>query len=313
MITRSPGNSTRPHLLRTTALVVALATAGAACSSDKTPSTTIAAPLRVVVTHVAGSPLSELISEIYAQSLEAAGVRVGRKDAVADRDAYINAMGLGEVQVVPDATGELLTYLEKGVATDPAPRTVDDEIAAIKAKLPATLVLATPTLAENKPVVACRKAFVDDKVLGTYTDLGLASADITLATGLTPADGPLTPEVLEAQYHASFKAVTPLADAAAVADAVKNTTIDCLIASSTDPVIADNELTILSDDKAVVRPNALVLLLTTQGARPDVTSVIDSVSAQLTTQLVNQMLGEIAKGTTPDVMAQAFVSNIAKQ
>ena len=58
-------------------------------------------------------PISQLMAEIYGQGLENAGYRVGRKDPVADQAAAIAGLEAGNVQLVSDFSGTLLSYLAR--------------------------------------------------------------------------------------------------------------------------------------------------------------------------------------------------------
>ena len=54
-------------------------------------------------------PENEIIAEIYAQALEAKGVKVKKKLNIGAREAYIPALKNGEIDLMPEYTGNLLT------------------------------------------------------------------------------------------------------------------------------------------------------------------------------------------------------------
>ncbi|MFT3852246.1 MAG: glycine betaine ABC transporter substrate-binding protein [Ilumatobacteraceae bacterium] len=113
----------RSRALRALTACIALATIAAACGSDDgAGTTTIALPQTVIVTHVDGDPTSQLMGALYAQALENAGLRVIRKDPIGDRTVYYQALQQGTVEIVPELTGDLLTYLHSIGAT-PHPAT----------------------------------------------------------------------------------------------------------------------------------------------------------------------------------------------
>jgi len=81
----------------------------ASCTSDSDDSEPTVAQTIFVVSD--GTPQSELLTEIYAQSLEKGGFRVSRRDPVADLDAGYALLKAGTVDLFVAHTGELLDYL----------------------------------------------------------------------------------------------------------------------------------------------------------------------------------------------------------
>jgi osmoprotectant transport system substrate-binding protein len=78
--------------------------------------------------------------------------------------------------------------------------------------------------------------------------------------------------------------------------------------SSLDPIITTKRLTILVDDKAMARGNAVVPVLSKSIATQDLITVLTQVNAALTSTKINQMLNQInAGGTDPVTVANAFL------
>ena len=338
----------RRSLLRVVAGVVAFGAVAAGCGSDAaTTTTTIALPQRVVLTRVGGDTQSELVFALYAQALEDAGLRVVRKDPVADRAALYAAIKDGSVQLVPDFSGEFLDYLKSTGATPattvaettvpvsvPAdtlgttpgatidtlpttttlplpegpPRTLDQQEAVIRSLLPSTLTTSTVSTAEDKQVVACSADAVEKYTLGTDTDLGVASADLVLG-GPTgfTTATPFGANAIADAYNATFKDVVELAPAD-IAAAVKDAKVDCVVVASTDPVIGAEKLTALLDDKALVPPNGALAVIDATAATPEVTAAINAVNAKLNpTALANLVDQVVNKGQAPDYLASLFL------
>ena len=135
-------------------LCVALAGIVSACGSDDAASTTttIALPQAVIVSHVDGDPTSQLLSALYAQGLENAGLRVIRKDPIGDRSVYYDALQKGTVEVMPELTGDLLAYLHSIGAT---PQTTTTTVATSTEATSTTVVQGGgPTLAPAPTTVA---------------------------------------------------------------------------------------------------------------------------------------------------------------
>ena len=160
----------RPRFRRAAAACLALAAVASACGSDETSTaTTVTLPQAVVITHVAGDDTSELMAALYAQALENAGLRVVRKDPIGDRSVYWDATQQGTVQVVPEKTGDLLTYLHSIGAT-PQPTTTT--VAPVTSAPDATTIpgASTPetvpvdTEATTTTILPTNPRTVDDQV-----------------------------------------------------------------------------------------------------------------------------------------------------
>ena len=96
-------------------------------------------------------------------------------------------------------------------------------------------------------------------------------------------------------------------EAAAIADG----DADCFGMNSLNPLITTEKMTIIEDDQLMAPSNAVVALIASTSATPDVMSTLDAVLARLTTKRLNQMLNEIVvNGTDPFVVANAFVDTL---
>lgn len=189
------------------------------------------------------------------------------------------------------------------------PRTVTDQATVIRALLPFELSISEPSSAEVKQVIACSQAATEAHTLGTITDLGTVADQITLGgpAGFETST-PLGLGTLADSYHANFKQFVPLTDDQ-VADAVKNGTVDCVVTSSVNPVIAAQTMTVLLDDKALVDPNAIMALVNAKAGTATVLQALNGVDSKLTQADLTTMLGEMANNKqSPDYLASVYLS-----
>ena len=71
---------------------------------------------------------NEIIAEIYAQVLENAGYDVERKFQIGQRDVYMPSLENGEIDVLPEYTGNLLQFLDDTGDRGAQPDDVDAEL-----------------------------------------------------------------------------------------------------------------------------------------------------------------------------------------
>ncbi len=374
MITNSFGR-------RIGACIVAIgALALAACSSSSSTSGSAAEPSSVLVVGL-DNDQSRLLTEIYAQALEKAGFRVGRKDPVADLAAGYAALKAGQADLFVTYSGQLLAHTAsqetaaaasttiaaatttiETTTTTIAPTTtlaattttaivgpvattaptattaagstatttavsattttlgppvssgaataarVTGQVNALGEILPKSLQFGAPAIAQDKGAIYCSKLVATTNSLATFGDLAGAAARLTLgATADFSTGDPFGSAGFTKVYGATFKSVTTL-DAGKVAEAIAKGTVDCGVMDTLDiGVTAD--MSILEDDRGLAIDEAIVPLLSSAGASPGATQIIDSVSAKLLTGDLREMLRRISVDKqAPNVVAGAWLS-----
>lgn len=282
----------------------------AACGSDEDASgDTVPAAARTVNVISSGDPVSQLLGEVYGQSLENAGFRIGRKNPVADEAAAYAAVESGKAQLTIETTVALLSRLDSS-ATE-VPVTVDDQTTAINEALPATLAANPVSGVDAGLVVACTTDAVEANSLTDISSLAKVAGDITLGIpeGFDTAT-PLGLATLATAYDTEFT-TTVTVGAADIADAVTKKSFDCVIASGLTPAITLSGLLPLTDDKGALPVDMVVPLLTIDASQPELVSMLTTINASLTTDVVRALLVKVDNGTnTYDTAAKAFLASL---
>lgn len=189
-----------------------LGLAVSACSGDASDATLTVPPTpRIVVTSVAGDPQSELLAAIYSRVLEDAGFRVVRRDPVElDRAGYIAALQEGTIQLIPDWSGDLLSYLYSQPDAPTAPTTIVPSgpattAAPVTVPTTTTTTIAPTTTASTDTTEAGASTSVEQATTSepttassaaepTSTDVATASTDATSTTdGATTTSTTIAP------------------------------------------------------------------------------------------------------------------------
>jgi osmoprotectant transport system substrate-binding protein len=114
---------------------------------------------------------SALVAEIYAQTLEAEGYQVERKLNTGNREIYAPALESGELDLIPEYIGSMLTYLG-GTATSNS----DETHAALQAAWePAGIQVLDYAPAQDKNGFAVTQATAESLGLTTVSDLAAAN------------------------------------------------------------------------------------------------------------------------------------------
>ena len=191
---------------------------------------------------------------------------------------------------------------------------VAEQVLAINAGMPDALVVNNGSLAENRPVVACTEAAMEANAstqLITLTNLASVAPNIVLGGSAEfLADDSAGYPAMQRYYGGEFKN-TVTVDDADLAAAIADGDADCFGMNSLNPLITTEKMTIIEDDQLMAPSNAVVALIASTSATPDVMNTLDAVLARLTTKRLNQMLNEIVvNGTDPFVVANAFVDTL---
>ncbi len=189
-----------------------------------------------------------------------------------------------------------------------------EQVLALNAGIPSSLIVNNGSLAENKQVIACSAAAMQanaDTQLISLTDLASNAPGIVLgASAAFMADGVRGLPAFELYYGGEFKDTVTIEDAD-VAAAITDGSADCFVMNSLNPLITTERMTILTDDQLMVPTNAALALMSSTAATPEAIGTIDAIATSLTSERLNQMLNEITNnGGDPIVVANAFVDTL---
>jgi osmoprotectant transport system substrate-binding protein len=240
----------------------------------------------------ANFPENVVLAEIYAGALEAKGLKVDKKLNVGSREAIFPAMQRGDITVLPEYTGALLSYVSKGKAKA---KDTAGQVDALKSDLPAELALLEPSAAEDKDTVTCTKEVVDKYSLTSLEDLAKVSKDIVMGgpPELAKREG-FGIKGLKEVYGIEFKQFRPLDVAGPLTvAALKSGKVDCANLFSTQSAIPQNGFVSLEDPKGLVESEAVVPLITKDAATPEASDALNAVSQKLTTENLKEMVKRV--------------------
>jgi osmoprotectant transport system substrate-binding protein len=255
----------------------------------------------------ANFPENVLLAEIYAQALEAKGAKISRKLNIGNRETYYKALTGGEIDLLPEYTNSLLSYVErlKDKNANPKATNVAEQVTELKANLPDNLTVLAASTAEDKDVIACNAQTAQKYSLKTLSDLAKVADQITL--GGPPEFATRSPfgvPGLKSLYGATFKDFKPLEIGTPLVDAMNANAVQCGNLFSTMSVITTNNFVALDDDKNIVPNEAVLPLIAKAKATPEVTAVLASVDSKLDTEGLKKLMVEIEQ----DKKAEADVA-----
>jgi osmoprotectant transport system substrate-binding protein len=263
--------------------------------SSGTPSTP--AELPTVVIGSADFDEAAVVAEIYAQALEAAGFEVERNLYTGPRETTLPALESGELDLMPEYIGNLLSVGYGGEATaDP-----DETFAALLEALDGAGLTAfefSPGADQDAFVVRAETA--EELSAASISDLAPAAADLTwgvppecetratCGVGLTDVYG---------IDFASLSIETLPPCSPDMANALNTSAIDVGLLCSTQPEVITYNLVVLEDDQGMHPVNNMAPVLTQELADAGgdlLESTLNAISAELTTEDLTNLYYSVA-------------------
>jgi osmoprotectant transport system substrate-binding protein len=273
----------RRSLVAALALVIALVTS--ACgSSNPLGGGAISGDLKSIIVGSADFPESKIIAEIYAQALEANGFTLSRQFGIGSRETYIPAVRDHSIDLIPEYTGTLLKYFdEKSTVTTP-----DAIELALFRVLPGDLSILVPSPAEDKDSLAVSRETANRWNLKTIADLAVHSPEVKLGAPSEFLNRTEGVPGLKKNYGLditpnNFVAISDGGGPATVRALVDGTVTAANI-FTTSPAIPENDLVVLEDPKNNFPAANVVPLVSSQKKSDELKTVLDAVSAKLTTE-----------------------------
>lgn len=278
-------------LIGFTSLGAAALLALSACGGGTPASqSTAKASSGTVVVGSANFPENVLLGEIYAQAMEGKGVKVEKKLNIGSREVYFRALKKGELSMLPEYNGALLTYLDpKAAAT-----TTDETNTQLKSKLPSGIVPLDSAEAQDKDSVVVTKETAQKNKLATLADLKPVAGKMVFG-------GP--PEFktrkqgivgLKSEYGLNFKSFKSLDTAGPITvSALSKGDIQAANLFTTDPAVLTKGFVVLKDPKNLFGAQNVTPIVNDKVVPANAKQIMNQVSGKLTTAELISMMKQI--------------------
>ena len=228
-----------------------------------------------------------VLAEIYAQALEAAGIKVERKLNLGGTLIAHKALEEKEIDLYPEYTGTMLLAILKQESMTDQKAVYDKVKEAYAAK---GLVVLNQAPVNNTYVLVVRPDTAQRYKLNTLSDLAKVSKELKIGAGPEFRDRKDGIPGLKAKYDMEFKEDLQLAIGLRY-QALKNDQIQIVNGYATDGMISAMKLARLADDRNLWPPYFVVPVVRkeTLDANPKVADVLNRVSAMLDESTVAEM------------------------
>jgi len=272
----------------------------AGCSSEGRPAAPAPPPGSAVVVASFNFPESEVVAEIYAQSLEHAGIPVRRELGLGPRELVRPAQQRGLVDVVPEYLGTALTGDDSATeARFLAPSLMLAQLRqAVRRE---GLAVLAPAAAQDQNGLAVTAATARRYHLRTVSDLRAVGPLLTLGGASECPRRPLCLPGFRIVYGIAFRGFLPFDDLGQRATALAEGMIDVEVTFTTDPQLASGALVLLRDDAQLQPAENVVPIVSDRALRrygDRLRTALDGVSRALDTRaltFLNWRVGEAGK------------------
>jgi osmoprotectant transport system substrate-binding protein len=247
-----------------------------------------------------------ILADIYGQALAAKGFKVDYKLNIGARAVYIPALEAGDIDVIPEYSGSILSYLDKTASASSS----DDVTAALTKALPATLVALKPASAADSDSLNVTPEFAQKNNLKSIADLANVS-DYTLAANpefQTRPDGIPGLESVYGLKNIKFQAISD-GGGPATLKALLDNTVQVADIYSTTPSILDSKLVTLTDPKSLFASQEVIPIVYKKKTSSKLEDALNAVSAKLTTKDLLELNKEVSgdSKTDPAVAAKNWL------
>jgi osmoprotectant transport system substrate-binding protein len=225
-------------------------------------------------------PESELVAQIYADALQARHVPVTVESGLSAREIYYPEVRSGQITIVPEYNGALLTTCVNPASTAATTGQVD---AALLAGLPPTLTILNPAPAQDRDSVTVTQATAAKYHLVSIADLRRVARDLTIGGPSEFQQREQGLLGLHSVYGLTFGHFRVLDDSGTESlTALLTGQVQVADIFTTDPAIKKYHLVQLADPKHLFTTGNIVPLVYRPGVNRTIVATLNAVSARLT-------------------------------
>jgi osmoprotectant transport system substrate-binding protein len=253
-------------------------------------------------------PESDILAQVYGQTLAHDGYDIKYKTELGTRAVVVPAIQSGQIDLYPGYAASELEYLNKGKGeATPDPAATTDKLNTYLKDIGAQAL--TPSSAFDGNAYAVTKATADRYNLKKLSDLTPVAPQLVFGAGPECKTYKFCLPGLQSVYGLHFKNTLVLdTDGPATRAAFKNGTIQVGLVFSTDADLQQLGLVVLEDDKHMIAADNVVPVVRTKVLTDDLKSILNKISAGMTTNDLFTMNGQVAlQHQDAEAVAKAYL------
>jgi osmoprotectant transport system substrate-binding protein len=254
----------------------------------------------------ANFPEQLILGNMYADVIEDQGIEVERRLNLGTRDVLFPSLESGEITLVPEYNGALLSYLSKGESDVTNP---EETTKQLREALPESLIALEASDAQDKDALVVTQQTANKYDLQNTSDLA------PVADGLIVGGPPEMPERpdglpgLKRVYGIEFEEFKPLdAGGPLTIEALGNGDIDVGRLFTSQGIIDARGWVVLADDKELSPAQNIVPIIRKQDSNAKIEDALNKLSATLKTEDLKKLNKRVeVDKEDPEVVARDYL------
>jgi osmoprotectant transport system substrate-binding protein len=254
----------------------------------------------------ANFPEQLILGNMYADVVEDQGVEVERRLNLGTRDVVFPALESGELTLVPEYNGALLSYLSKGESDVTSP---EETTKNLKEELPKGLIALQASEAQDKDALVVTQQTAEKYDLKTTSDLAPVADELIVGGPPEMPDRPDGLPGLKRVYGIEFEEFKPLdAGGPLTIEAIANGDIDVGRMFTSQGIIDARGWIVLEDDKELSPAQNIIPIIRKQDSSGKIEDALNKLSATLTTEDLKKLNRRVeVDKEDPEVVAKDYL------
>ena len=230
----------------------------------------------------ANFPEQLILGNMYADVVEDQGIKVQRRLNLGTRDVVFPSLESGELTLVPEYNGALLSYLSKGESDVTSPEETTKEL---RAALPEGLIALQASEAQDKDALVVTPETAEKYDLKNTSDLAPVADELIVGGPPEMPDRPDGLPGLKRVYGIEFEEFKALdAGGPLTIEALANGDIDVGRMFTSQGIIDSRGWIVLEDDKELSPAQNIIPIIRKQDSSGKIEDALNELSATLTTE-----------------------------
>ncbi|MBA2534108.1 MAG: ABC transporter substrate-binding protein [Rubrobacter sp.] len=230
----------------------------------------------------ANFPEQLILGNMYADVVEDQGIEVDRRLNLGTRDVVFPSLESGEITLVPEYNGALLSYLSKGESDVTSP---EETTKLLKEELPEGLIALEASEAQDKDALVVTQETAEKYDLENTSDLAPVADELIVGGPPEMSERPDGLPGLKRVYGIEFEEFKALdAGGPLTTEALENGDIDVGRFFSSQGLIDARGWIVLEDDKELSPAQNIIPIIRKQDSKGKIEDALNELSATLTTE-----------------------------